>query len=106
MKNSPESPVLWCVECGNLLIYEGVGRRPRYCSQTCRSRAWEKRRTARDGLVAQEVVERHIEVSQPLNAEQIAQWLSGHPRRISKVLKLGVDRRAYRGVPQWFRAKH
>lgn len=88
MKNSPESPVLRCVECGTLLIYEGVGRRPRYCSQTCRSRAWEKRRAARDGLVAQEVVERHIEVPQPLNAEQIAQWLSGHPRRISKVLKL------------------
>lgn len=37
MKNTSESPDLRCVECGTLLIYEGVGRRPRYCSQTCRS---------------------------------------------------------------------
>ena len=88
MKNTSESPDLRCVECGTLLIYEGVGRRPRYCSQTCRSRAWEKRRAARAGLIAQEVVERRVEVPQPLNAEHIAQWLSGRPRRISKVLKL------------------
>lgn len=70
------------------LSYAGVGRKPRYCSQTCRSRAWEKRRAARDGLIAQEVVERPVEVYKPIDAEQVTQWLSGHPRRLSTVLKL------------------
>ena len=88
MDNPLESTRLHCVECGMQLFYAGVGRKPRYCSQTCRSRAWEKRRAARDGLIAQEVVDRPVEVYKPIDAEQVAQWLSGHPRRLSAVLKL------------------
>lgn len=88
METPPETTALHCVECGMRLFYAGVGRKPRYCSQTCRSRAWEKRRAARDGLIAQEVVERPVEVYKPIDAEQVTQWLSGHPRRLSTVLKL------------------
>ena len=88
METPPETTPLHCVECGMRLFYAGVGRKPRYCSQTCRSRAWEKRRAARDGLIAQEVVERPVEVYKPIDAEQVAQWLSGHPRRLSAVLKM------------------
>lgn len=87
-RHPPETTPLHCVECGMRLFYAGVGRKPRYCSQTCRSRAWEKRRAARDGLIAQEVVERPVEVYKPIDAEQVTQWLSGHPRRLSTVLKL------------------
>ena len=88
METPPETTPLRCVECGMRLFYAGVGRKPRYCSQTCRSRAWEKRRAARDGLIAQEVVERPVEVYKPIDAEQVTQWLSGHPRRLSAVLKM------------------
>ncbi len=88
METPPDTTPLHCIECGVRLFYAGVGRKPRYCSQTCRSRAWEKRRAARDGLIAQEVVERPVEVYKPIDAEQVTQWLSGHPRRLSAVLKM------------------
>lgn len=88
MSEASRNHPLNCLECGTKLAYYGSGRRPHYCSQTCRSRAWEKRRAARDGLVAQELVERIVEVEAPLNAEAVAAWLNGHPRRLSKVLKL------------------
>lgn len=88
MDTPSDSTPLHCVECGMQLFYAGVGRRPRYCSQTCRSRAWEKRRAARDGLVAQEVVEHRVEVTVAPTAEDVAAWLNDHPKRLSKVLKL------------------
>ncbi|WP_322755909.1 hypothetical protein [Frankia sp. Cas3] len=33
-----------CGHCRALLVYAGTGRRPRYCSASCRTRAWEARR--------------------------------------------------------------
>lgn len=35
-----------CGHCGRAVDYGGTGRRPRYCSPTCRSRAWELRQAA------------------------------------------------------------
>ena len=35
---------------------------PKWCSATCRHRAWEQRRAAASGLVAVEVVDRPVEV--------------------------------------------
>jgi hypothetical protein len=35
---------------------------PKWCSATCRHRAWEQRRAAASGLVAVEVVDRRVEV--------------------------------------------
>ncbi|KAB3519224.1 hypothetical protein GC425_09520 [Corynebacterium sp. zg254] len=81
------SPPLTCLECGTELYYAGLGRRPRYCSQTCRSRACEIRRAAREGKVATKVVERIIEVDAPLDAETVTQWLNGHPHRLSAVIQ-------------------
>ncbi|MGG5259688.1 hypothetical protein [Phycicoccus avicenniae] len=38
------------------------GRIPKWCSDTCRHRAWEQRRAAAAGLCAVDVVERVVEV--------------------------------------------
>lgn len=38
------------------------GRVPKWCSATCRHRAWEQRRAAESGLSAVEVVDREVEV--------------------------------------------
>lgn len=40
----------------------GRGRIPKWCSDTCRHRAWEQRRAAASGLCAVDVVERVVEV--------------------------------------------
>jgi hypothetical protein len=37
-----------------------VGRMPKWCSASCRQRAWEQRRAAASGLAAVEVVERVV----------------------------------------------
>lgn len=62
-----------CAHCGTEIAYRGTGRRPRYCSPTCRTRAWEQRRAAehlgRDQpgpTVVREVVERTTEVDRPV----------------------------------------
>ena len=78
---------LECVVCGAALSYRGTGRRPRYCSQTCRNRAYEARRAARAGTVATEVVERVVEVKARLDVDVVVQWLDRHPRRLSAVLR-------------------
>lgn len=43
-----------------------VGRVPRWCSNSCRHRAWEQRRAAASGLVSTETVERVVEVEVPV----------------------------------------
>lgn len=37
------------------------GRPPKWCSPTCRHRAWEQRRAASSGLAAVEIIERAVE---------------------------------------------
>jgi hypothetical protein len=39
---------------------------PKWCSATCRHRAWEQARAAASGLSAVEVVERRVEIQVPL----------------------------------------
>ena len=87
MTDTRSTTALECVECGAALSYRGTGRRPRYCSQTCRNRAYEARRAARTGAVATRVVERVVEVEARLNADAVVRWLQGHPRRLSAVLR-------------------
>mgnify|MGYP001506553022 CR=1 FL=1 len=87
MADTRLTTALECVECGAALSYRGTGRRPRYCSQTCRNRAYETRRAARTGAVATRVVERVVEVEARLNVDAVVRWLDGHPRRLSAVLR-------------------
>lgn len=51
-----------CVWCGTSVAVKARGPVPRYCSATCRHRAWEQRRAARDGRAAVVAVDRVITV--------------------------------------------
>ena len=51
-----------CGWCGAGVTVAARGRVPKWCSATCRHRAWEQRRAVASGLVAVEVVDRPVEV--------------------------------------------
>jgi hypothetical protein len=55
------------------LAVKGTGRIPKWCSASCRQRAWEQSRAAASGLSAVQVVERRIEVPVPA-APKRADW--------------------------------
>lgn len=103
-----------CRGCGVPVSYAGTGRPPRYCSASCRHRAWALR-NAEQSLsagadprpeVVREVVERRVEPSAPLpdrarEWERLLQALSAqlddsehrlhrehwHHRRVQKAVK-------------------
>lgn len=51
---------LTCGWCGTLMTVRHTGRLPKWCSQTCRQRAWETERAHRAGQAAVRVVDRYI----------------------------------------------
>jgi hypothetical protein len=51
-----------CGWCGGFIDVKATGRIPKWCSATCRQRAWEQRRAAASGRCAVEVVERVVRV--------------------------------------------
>lgn len=53
--------VVPCGWCGTPTLVPSRGRPPKWCSATCRHRAWEQRRAAESGLAAVEIVERIVE---------------------------------------------
>lgn len=55
-----------CGWCGEPITPRSRGPIPKWCSATCRHRAWEQARAAASGLSAVEVVERRVEVQVPL----------------------------------------
>jgi hypothetical protein len=55
-----------CGWCGGPITPRSRGPIPRWCSATCRHRAWEQGRAAASGLSAVQVVERRVEVEVPL----------------------------------------
>lgn len=81
----PSDPGLVCLECGTQLSYSGRGRRPRYCSSSCRHRAWERRRAAAEGLTAKEVVELPALPTGGYDRDGVARWLARDPERIVAV---------------------
>jgi len=62
--------VLTCGWCDRQLTLATVGRTPRWCSASCRHRAWETSRAAARGAVAVRVVDRAIEVEVPVPVVQ------------------------------------
>ncbi|PRY47633.1 hypothetical protein LY71_113135 [Geodermatophilus tzadiensis] len=48
--------------CGGLVTPRSRGPIPKWCSATCRHRAWEQSRAAASGRSAVEVVERRVEI--------------------------------------------
>ncbi len=57
--------VVSCGWCGSPIAIPARGRVPKWCSPTCRHRAWEQRRAAASGLAAVDVVTHRVEVVAP-----------------------------------------
>jgi hypothetical protein len=55
-----------CGWCHGAITSRSHGPIPKWCSATCRHRAWEQARAAASGLSAVELVERRVEVQVPL----------------------------------------
>ncbi len=86
-EETPEAHALVCMECGAPLVYRGSGRRPRYCSSSCRHRAWERRRAAAEGLIAKEIVELPARPARTTYTRAgVIAWLQDHPRRFAEVV--------------------
>lgn len=57
---------LACGWCGGQIVLASTGRTPKWCSDSCRHRAWETSRAAAAGRLAVEVVDRIVEVEKPV----------------------------------------
>jgi hypothetical protein len=65
---SPRRPgqTLACGWCGSPFLLPARGRTPKWCSSSCRHRAWELSRAAASGHAAVQVVDRVVEVDRPV----------------------------------------
>ena len=89
-----------CGWCGGSITPRSPCRNPRWCSATCRHRAWEQARAAASGLSAVELVERRVEVQVPLVPARRA-W----PRLLGELAGQLNDKRVYdRDLPALARA--
>jgi hypothetical protein len=79
-----------CGWCGATVSVPGRGRVPKWCSASCRHRAWEQRRAAASGLSAIEVVDRPVEVVRTVT-------------RIKRVVVDGPQVATPRTVEEWAR---
>jgi hypothetical protein len=57
---------LACGWCGTGIVRKHTGRTPKWCSDTCRHRAWEQARAAGSGRSAVQLVERVVERKVPV----------------------------------------
>jgi hypothetical protein len=89
-----------CGWCGGPITPRSRGPIPKWCSPTCRHRAWEQARAAASGLSAVELVERRVEVQLPLMPTR-RDW----PRLLSELAGQLNDGRIYdRDLPALARA--
>jgi len=57
-----QGQLLQCGWCGTSITVAAVGRTPKWCSDTCRHRAWETRRALASGTSPVRVIDRTVEV--------------------------------------------
>jgi len=62
--------IVACAWCGTTFTLAATGRIPKWCSRSCRQRAWEQRRAVESGLAAVDVVVRIVEVEKPVLVPQ------------------------------------
>src|SRR5665648_802659 len=69
---SPRRPgqSLACGWCGSPILLPARGRTPKWCSSSCRHRAWELTRAAASGRAAVQVVDRVVEVDRLVTVVQ------------------------------------
>ena len=89
-----------CGWCGGPITPRSRGPIPKWCSATCRHRAWEQARAAASGLCAIDVIERRVEVQVSL-APTRRDW----PRLLGELVGQLNDGRVYdRDLPALARA--
>jgi len=69
---SPRRPgqTVACGWCGSPILLPTRGRTPKWCSSSCRHRAWELTRAAASGHAAVQVVDRVVEVDRLVTVVQ------------------------------------
>jgi hypothetical protein len=72
LTRTPRRPgqTLACGWCGSLILLPARGRIPKWCSSSCRHRAWELTRAAASGRAAVQVVDRVVEVDRLVTVVQ------------------------------------
>ena len=89
-----------CGWCGGPITLRSRGPIPKWCSATCRHRAWEQSRAATSGRTAVHVVERRVEIRVPLEPTR-RDW----PRLLGELAGQLDDGRVYdRDLPGLGRA--
>src|SRR4051812_38174579 len=79
-----------CGWCGGLITPGARGPIPKWCSATCRHRAWEQRRAAASGRSAVDVVERRVPVPSSIQPAR-RDW----PRLLDELANQLNDGRVY-----------
>jgi hypothetical protein len=79
-----------CGWCQGPITVKPTGRLPKWCSPSCRQRAWEQSRAAASGLAAVRVVERRVEIPTPV-APRRQDW----PRLLADLARQLEDGRIY-----------
>src|SRR5665647_1574518 len=69
---SPRRPgqTLACGWCGSSILLPARGRTPKWCSSSCRHRAWELTRASASGLAAVHVIDRVVQVDRPVTVNE------------------------------------
>ena len=98
--HDPRAAAIACGWCGRLITPRSRGPIPKWCSATCRHRAWEQTRAAASGRAAVAVIERRVHVRVPLEPTR-RDW----PRLLSELADQLDDGRIYdRDLPGLARA--
>lgn len=79
-----------CGWCSGPIPLKTTGRLPKWCSPSCRQRAWEQSRAAASGLAAVRVIERRVEIPTPV-APKRQDW----PRMLGDLARQIEDGRIY-----------
>jgi hypothetical protein len=79
-----------CGWCAGPIAIKATGRLPKWCSPSCRQRAWEQSRAAASGLAAVRVIERRVEIPTPV-APRRQDW----PRLLADLARQLEDGRIY-----------
>jgi hypothetical protein len=87
-----------CGWCGGFIGVKATGRIPKWCSATCRQRAWEQRRAAASGRCAVEVVERVVRV--PVERERTPRHGDWPPLLRELAAQLDSGRIYFRELPE------
>ena len=61
---------LACGWGGSSILVPARGRVPKWCSSSCRHRAWELTRAAASGLAAVQVIDRAVQVDRPVTVNE------------------------------------